>query len=262
VAPHVSYGSRTFAVISNNTELASYRIRETDLGLDFGREFGTWGEARVGVLRSTAHSHLRIGDPNVIYPGAPPDSFSHDGFFTRFAIDTLDSVDFPRHGELFRLEWDAQRVALGATQAGDQVHGDWLIARSRGRNTFMFWASGGSNLTAPVELPNYFQLGGFLNLSGVPVNALSGPHFGIARLLYLRKIGSAGEGLFELPTYLGASLEAGNVWQQRGEMSFGSARKDGSVFLGLDTLFGPLYVGAGFDEGGHSTYYLYLGRTF
>jgi len=34
------------------------------------------------------------------------------------------------------------------------------------------------------------------------------------------------------------------------------------VFLGLDTLLGPVYLGTGFGEGGENTFYLFLGRTF
>ena len=34
------------------------------------------------------------------------------------------------------------------------------------------------------------------------------------------------------------------------------------MFLGLDTILGPVYFATGFDEGGDSAYYLFLGRTF
>ena len=49
---------------------------------------------------------------------------------------------------------------------------------------------------------------------------------------------------------ISACLEAGNVWQRRGEASFGSLRHDASVFLGMDTLLGPVYMASGFDDQG------------
>jgi NTE family protein len=52
------------------------------------------------------------------------------------------------------------------------------------------------------------------------------------------------------------------VWQNRGSMSFGSTRKDGSIFLGMDTFLGPVYVATGFDQHGDQAFYLFLGRTF
>ena len=58
------------------------------------------------------------------------------------------------------------------------------------------------------------------------------------------------------------SLEAGNVWQSRSEASLGNTQKNGSVFLGMDTFLGPVYLATGFDTHGHQAFYLFLGRTF
>ena len=58
------------------------------------------------------------------------------------------------------------------------------------------------------------------------------------------------------------SFELGNTWEHRGDMSLGSARKDGSVFLAFDTFLGPVYLGTGYDQRGSAGYYLFLGRTF
>jgi NTE family protein len=35
----------------------------------------------------------------------------------------------------------------------------------------------------------------------------------------------------------------------------------GSVFFGLDSLLGPLYLGFGYAEGGRQSLYLYLGKN-
>jgi NTE family protein len=107
-----------------------------------------------------------------------------------------------------------------------------------------------------------FPLGGFFNLSGLKANSIAGPHFAIARALFYKQIGRGGPGYLDVPTYLGVSLETGNVWDHRGDASFGSLRHDASVFLGLDTLLGPVYVASGFDDKGQHAFYLFLGRTF
>jgi len=86
--------------------------------------------------------------------------------------------------------------------------------------------------------------------------------YAIARAIYLRKIGRGGEGFFDFPVYLGASVEAGNTWQQRGDFGWGGARKDLSLFLGLDTPIGPLYLGSGYDQSGNNSFFMFLGRTF
>ena len=80
--------------------------------------------------------------------------------------------------------------------------------------------------------------------------------------MYYRQIGRGGEGFLNVPAYAGLSYEIGNVWDNRNDISFGSARRQGSLFLGLDTLLGPVYLGTGFDDEGETAFYLFLGRTF
>ena len=111
-------------------------------------------------------------------------------------------------------------------------------------------------------MPDLFSLGGFFNLSGLAPTSLFGPNYAIARAIYFRKIGRGGEGFFEFPAYLGMSLELGNIWQQRSDISIGSARKDASLFRGLRYVPGPVYLGSGYDTAGHSAYYLFLGTLF
>jgi NTE family protein len=137
------------------------------------------------------------------------------------------------------------------------------MARSWGRNTAVVWASAGSQLQPQQSSPrSWYPLGGFLNLSGLTPDAISAPHYAISRLIYYRKVGYGGEGFLNVPLYLGVSAELGNAWQDRGDISFGGARKDGSVFFGLDTFLGPAYVAAGYDDRGRSAFYLFLGRAF
>jgi NTE family protein len=45
-------------------------------------------------------------------------------------------------------------------------------------------------------------------------------------------------------------------------MSLGSARKDASLFFGLDTFLGPAWVAAGYDSRGRRALYLSLGHSF
>ena len=123
-------------------------------------------------------------------------------------------------------------------------------------------APNGVQVTKPADLRLLFPLGGFLNLSGLKANSIAGPHFAIARTIFYKQIGRGGPGYLDVPTYLGISLEAGNVWEHRGDASFGSLRHDGSVFLGMDTFLGPVYIASGFDDQGQRAFYLFLGRTF
>lgn len=259
-APSARIEVRDLPIFVNNEEVADFRDREAEADFDIGRNLGNWGEIRAGFHRTNGATRVRFGDPDLV-----EQQYNNGEFFFKFSYDQLDNVHFPREGQTFSLQWDANRTDLGADVASDRVQADWLMARSRGRNTILFWTSAGSTLDGnirPTELPDFFSLGGFFNLSGLAPTSLIGPHYAIARSIYFRKIGRGGEGFFEFPAYIGMSFELGNTWEHRGDMSLGSARKDGSVFLAFDTFLGPVYLGTGYDQRGSAGYYLFLGRTF
>jgi len=68
--------------------------------------------------------------------------------------------------------------------------------------------------------------------------------------------------VLDLPAYAGFSLEAGNAWMDTHDISTGDLHKDASLFFGVDTPLGPVYLATGFDKDGGKAFYLFLGRTF
>ena len=261
VAPHVNFNIRTLPLLNENEHvLAEYRVRTTDYGVDLGRELGNYGEIRVGWGRDFGESRVRVGDPDL-----PAQTFDSRNYFGQFRYDSVDDVNFPRRGGTFSVGWRAERDDKGlvADRDADLLVYDQLYAHSWGRNTGVLWASSGMRLDSDIDVVrSFFSLGGFLNMSGVAPDSLVGPNFAILRGIYYRQIGAGGSGFLNVPVYIGASVEEGNVWDARREMSFASAKTNGSMFLGLDTILGPVYFAIGFDDGGRSAYYLFLGRTF
>jgi NTE family protein len=260
-APHAQFEIRTLPVADEDERiLAEYRVRSTDYGIDFGRELGNYGEVRVGWGRSFGESQVRVGDPIL-----GSQEFDSRTFFGEFRYDSVNDVNFPRRGGTFALGWQAEREGKGMLNDADAdlLVYDQLYARSWGRNTGILWGSAGLRLDNDIDLVrSFFSLGGFLNMSGITPETLVGPNFAILRAIYYRQIGVEGTGFLDVPVYIGASIEQGNVWNARDDISFSSARTNGSLFLGLDTILGPVYFATGFDDEGGSAYYLFLGRTF
>jgi NTE family protein len=260
IAPSLRIEARDLQIFDRNVQVADFRDREAEADFDVGTNLGNWGEIRAGFHRINGATREHFGDPNLVET-----NYNIGELFFKFSYDKLDNVHFPRDGQSFTFQWDANRNDLGADFASDKIQADWLTARSSGRNTILLWASAGSTVDGnikPTALPDFFSLGGFLNLSGLAPQSLIGPQYAIARGIYFRKISRGGEGFFEFPVYVGTSLEIGNVWQHRGDISFASANKDASLFLAFDTYLGPVYLGSGYDTAGHSAYYLFLGKTF
>jgi NTE family protein len=258
IAPQLNLEERSVFSLDGRDRTAEYRVRSAYGGLDIGRELSSWGEVRLGVRRGTERSRILIGNPDL-----PTDDFERGGVFARFSYDKLDSIFFPRHGQQFEFQWRGERPNFGADEDFDTFETSWLVARSFDRHTFIFWADAGTTDDPPLTPESFFSLGGFFNLSGLPPGFLSGPHYGIARLLYYKRVGRGGSGgVFDLPAYAGLSLEAGNTWMERRDMSVDDLRTNGSLFFGVDTPLGPLYLATGFDEDGDKAFYLFLGRTF
>ena len=160
---------------------------------------------------------------------------------TRFSVDLLDDVYFPRRGELVTLQWNGPRESLGADVNADRVSFDWTHARSRGRNTLHPLGRGRRARVGADETRcrTSTRSGGLFNLSGLSPDEISGPALRDRPHNLYRRIGSGQDGLFDVPTYLGVSLELGNVWQRRSDMSADSALVNGAAFLGFDTLPRP-----------------------
>ena len=55
------------------------------------------------------------------------------------------------------------------------------------------------------------------------------------------------------------SLEAGNVWDRRNDVDFGSLVVGGSLFTGFDTPLGPIFLGYGRNQAGADSWYLSFG---
>lgn len=269
LAPRVVIEGRNVPVMSAGERVAEFRVRERLGGLDWGREFGLCCELRFGFQQAVGSLRLRVGDAATLPAGVPRldasgrAEYARHEWFGRFTFDGLDNVHFPREGGYFRTQWTGSRERAGEERGSDRVEMTALRAWTTGRHTLVMGLDAGSTVSTPTgAVDNLFQLGGFLHLSGLPAGSLSGAHYALGRAVVLRKIGRGGNGFFDVPAWVGVSVEAGNVWATRREAGFGGLRKDAALFLGLDTGLGPVYLGGGLDGDGNSAWYLFLGRGF
>jgi NTE family protein len=220
-------------------------------GLALGREIGTWGELRGGVVRESGTIRVQVGAP-----GQPESRFDTGEAFVQFYVDKLDDVAFPRHGGTLRVRGSAALDALGSTVEYEQGLAEGSLARTIGRYTGALGATFGTTRRSNAPFESRFRLGGLLELSGLQQDELSGQHALLLHGLLYRRVAD-----FQvLPIYAGVSGEWGNVFQSRSEISLDRGIAAGSVFLGLDTLLGPLCIAYGLDEGGRSNYYFTLGQ--
>jgi NTE family protein len=183
------------------------------------------------------------------------------GFYVSFGYDLQDSINFPRYGSIANVQWLASREEFGADYESDEIHAMTIWANTWNKHTLLLWfgVGGVTNNDAPAD--RALGLGGLFGLSGYHKSELTGRYAGIARAIYFKEIGDA-RSVLKVPVYIGGSLEAGNVWNERDDIRVDSLILAGSLILSIDSPIGPIYLAQGFAEGGRTATYLYLGRTF
>ncbi|HLU07266.1 MAG TPA: patatin-like phospholipase family protein [Woeseiaceae bacterium] len=254
VAPRLRLEQTNLNGFDDDLTVARYRIGEGEIALDLGRQLGRWGEFRVGAFRGTGNARVIVGEPDI-----PNIDFQTGGISASFGVDTLDDGQIPKSGMLIDSTLTMSRPAFGADNNFDTIETTLTKVFTRGRHTFQMGVDFSTTIQSDNLIQDFFPLGGFLRLSGLERGQITGPHAGLTRAVWFRRSGETGGGLFDVPLYLGASLEAGNVWQTRSDISLDSLIVNGSIFAGLDTYFGPLFLAAGIAEGGQSSFYLFLG---
>jgi NTE family protein len=257
VNPRLGFLRTNEGLFEAGNQIAQFRSEEVGLSVGVGRLFSNWGELRLTVARSRGDEDVRIGDPAL--DGASGDV---SNFTLGFGYDSLDSIAIPRSGTNLQVLWLGLREGYGADVTANIGQVVFLKPQTWGKNTVLHWWDLGTASVASDTTLNAFRLGGLFNLSGYAPDELQGDHRGIGRLLYYRRLGERPISILDTSVYLGASVEIGNVWQQRDEMRFSNTITAGSVSVFFDTLLGPLYIAYGAAEGGRRSAYLFLGQTF
>ena len=256
------------------TRAAEYDVLTEFAGLDVGVPFGTTGELRAG-FRWEHKREDPVVAPATLSPGVLIPNFTvkstETGARVRFRWDTLDNPYFPRHGVRVNAEGFFGNRSVSLPSCPDGICDLPSEPSSRagvyanaavplGRRDFLNVAGQVGAITRSRIYDPFsdFNLGGFLQLSGLRTGQLSGDYVGFARAVYYHQIGNLP--LLGRGVYVGGSLEAGDVWQERGDVSLKGIYTAGSVFVAADTWLGPFYFAWGRASGGATSFYIYLGR--
>jgi NTE family protein len=253
--PSFRLESEIYNVFENSQRVAELQLREAALEFAVGRELATWGEIRAGVRSSSGSFNFEVGDPTLV----PSEDYDEGEIFARFSVDTLDDRAFPRSGGIAALEWRGSRPEqLGADVDFDQVSLSGSYAKSWDRYTLLTRLRYDATTSGTAPVNGLYRLGGFLDLSGLNQNELSGQNAARVGAILYRRINN----LAFLPAFAGVSLEVGNVWEHRSEMSAGSSLVGGSIWVGVETPVGPIYAGYGRAESNGGAVYVFLGQPF
>lgn len=253
VAPRLTWGrsrSETYLVNGDYEDLES---STRGVGIDLGVQFRNYGEIRLGVVREKIH----IGAATTA--AFEPLDREIAGPRLHLVIDQLDDVFFPTKGNRTDMDVFLSRSDFGADDEYDMLMVRSMQAGTLGRNTFVGKVEVGTGIGTSIPFYSQFQIGGFMNLSGLDPGFRRGSVKALLTLAdYVRvvKFGSLGK------LYAGLAVQAGNVWATGSDASFDELIYSGTLFVGVSTKAYPVFLGYGVAEGGNTAAYLTIGRAF
>lgn len=233
---------------------APYRMDLASGSLNLGYQMGRFGEVRLGTTFTGIVSELQGQD-------APqePLTFDANGLHGIAIFDQFDNMNFPRQGAFVFADYFDAREDWGSDVDYQHLIGFLGLAARKGRHSVLSLSNFYSALG--TDSPEVYNLGGLFKLSGYPKDSVAGRYGGSSALLYLYQLmklpQAVGDGLF-----VGASIEAGNLWTDQQEVDTSDLLYSASVFVGIDTVLGPVYFARGVDDDSNSELYLFVGRTF
>src|SRR5690606_38910184 len=127
-------------------------------------------------VKQAGRVDLAVGAPD-LWNGQSFDQGFYEGGVT---IDTVDSLALPREGSIGRVVVTAPADWLGGEQES-YLQAQIDHALTLGRTTLVLGAEYDTALDDEAALQNAFPLGGFLRLSGLGRDSVSGAHVGLAR---------------------------------------------------------------------------------
>ena len=254
VSPWAQWKQDVFNVWDGKDEVASYRVSRFDGGIDLGYQPWMYGEARVGLQFSKLRASPKVGKVDL-----PEDHVFRGAAVARGRLDQLDNVNFPNKGYLAQGQFFSSLKALGSDDEYNKINGAFLGAYTLWKQTVLLSLNAGAHLGNDLPFYDSQTLGGLFKLSGLRTNQLLGQSMALARIITYHKVGES----FIGDLYVGGSLETGNVWTaEEKQFDLSNLRLAGSVFVGYDTIIGPLYLAFGHADGGYNAGYFFLGLPY
>ncbi|MEZ9336002.1 patatin-like phospholipase family protein, partial [Vibrio sp. 10N.286.51.A4] len=209
-------------------------------------------------------------------PSLGSGGYKRIGAFASYRLDTLDNFSLPTEGYFVDLEYlishddfenESSNGGSDFSSESDTVFelsANFMAAQSIEKHTLVAKVDYGivesKNSVFPID-PK--ELGGFLNLSGIPRNSLIGQNLAYTSLIYRYKWFENDFGLFESPFYVGASIEHGGVWSNNDlKLDEAPMYTAGSVFAGVDSPIGPIILAYGRTEDNFDSVYLIVGTSY
>ncbi|HEX5049167.1 MAG TPA: patatin-like phospholipase family protein [Gammaproteobacteria bacterium] len=255
VQPIVLFDENLDDIYFDGERVARYDTREAYGQVDFGMNFGTRAQVRVGIRKGWYDAQVDTGVP--VLPEI--DKTDDSSVQWRITYDTRDSVALPTSGSFMAIRYARSDDFFG----GDEDYSVWESVftkafRVRGGNSLNFIVGGANEVDGDLPITQQIELGGIRTFPGLRPGELRGDSYWFVGTEY-------GWRVAELSPLSGRAIYAG-LRLQAGEMR---DRLDGtpeevlygiSGWLGGRTPLGPVLVSLGYVDNGSWQLQFTVGR--
>jgi NTE family protein len=240
-------------------EVAQFRRTTGKLGVDLGQPWSRYGEVRLGLQATAWRTSPRILAADYAGP-TQAEVWQERGVRLRAVVDQLDYANFPLHGYRAEAEFGSgeRHGELGRHESYNRFETEGTAAGTLAADTLNLYGQLQLADTPGASVVGRYALGGFQQLSGYRSGQLVGNAALFGRLTWYHRLTQPL--VLTRGFFVGGSLEAGNAWATRRQVSLGDLRSGMSLFLGADTGLGPLYLGLTYAPGGDPGVVLFIGR--
>lgn len=185
-------------------------------------------------------------------------NFNYTAARWQWEVDKLDSVSFPTDGYFLGLSLESGVSSFRYNRRRARA----LWAQSWGPhilNVGAHWAQDKipSNCSHNCVAPTSLYMGGFQFMGAYRMGQLDGDQIAHAQATYMYRLSEGG--LLRQKSFVGLVTEVGDAWSTGDNAQL---RKSLTVFLGMDSRIGDIYIGAARGTGGVKNVFLQLGRRF
>lgn len=241
----------------DNEWVGRYNVKTFRGGLDLGLQ-GRLGELRLGFFQGKLKTDADFGVLSAGKGLVREYDLRQGGWMGQFALDQLDSVDFPREGFLLGGNFFITDPAYGADDDYNKFDLTFQKPLTLDRHTLTLGLFYGDSPEGRLPLYDLFKEGGFLHFSGYLLDQLVGQYYYMGRLVYNYRFANLPSALGG-GVHLGGSFEAGEVKNAFDPTTASGTLYCGSLFLGAETILGPFYVAYGRSTDGSDAFYVMIG---
>lgn len=253
IEPRINYSRNDLNTFFDDQLREQVELQGPGLAFALGRNLRSTDELRLEYQFGRGDINVLLGSDELIN-----DDIEIGELVFEHRHDSLDNLWFPTSGLRSDLGYRWSRESLGSSANYEQAFATYTGAKALGKNSIQFNLEGGYSFQNGIPLERWWELGGFGRLSGLIPRQLAGQNYALASMAYYRRLNE----VKLAPVYAGITLEAGNVWERKSDISLDDLVYAGSLFLGVDTPIGPVFLAWGRADSNESTFYFYLGNPY